>query len=183
VLFVADRPVTVVELAAAVCVDKRTAEAALASLEQRLTNTGLCVQRDGREVQMVTAPDAAADVQRFLGLESSAHLSGAALETLAIIAYKQPVTRPEIEDLRGVNCDGVLRTLLSRGMVTEVGRRQTVGLPIEYGTSFRFLEYFGLEGLHELPDVGDAASGAALAAGSDAGALNGDATLGDADDD
>lgn len=169
VLFMADRPVGVAELAMALEVNRKVADAALARLESRIDVTGLRLQRDGRDVQLVTAPEAAPDVQRFLGLESSTHLSAAALETLAIIAYRQPVTRPEIEELRGVNCDAVLRTLLARGMVAEVGRRQTVGLPIEYGTSFRFLEYFGLESLHGLPDVGDGPTNGAVASG----ALNG----------
>ncbi len=165
VLFMADRPVGVAELAMTLEVDRKVADAALARLETRIDGTGLRLQRAGRDVQLVTAPEAAPDVQRFLGLESSAHLSAAALETLAIVAYRQPVTRPEIEELRGVNCDAVLRTLLSRGLVAEVGRRQTVGLPIEYGTSFRFLEYFGLESLLALPDVGDIAGNGPPAGG------------------
>jgi segregation and condensation protein B len=153
ILFVADRPLAPGEMANAVGADKKSVEAALAQIADRHRSGGLRLQRDGRSAQLVSAPEAAADIERFLGLESSAHLSRAALEALAIVAYRQPVTRPEIEDLRGVNCDAVIRTLMVRGLVAEVGRRQTVGLPIEYGTTFRFLEYFGLTDLGELPDV------------------------------
>lgn len=153
ILFVAGRPLSPGELAGAVGSDKKSVEAALVQLAERHRSGGLRLQRDGRSAQLVSAPEAAADVERFLGLEATAHLSGAALEALAIVAYRQPVTRPEIEELRGVNCDAVIRTLMVRGLVAEVGRRQTVGLPIEYGTTFRFLEYFGLSDLSELPDV------------------------------
>jgi len=99
----------------------------------------------------VTAPEATAYIERFLGLSVSGKLSTAALETLGIIAYKQPITRPEIEAIRGVNSDGVLRTLLSKGLIEEVGRLDTVGHPIQYGTTFEFLKYFAIKGLDELP--------------------------------
>jgi segregation and condensation protein B len=163
ILFVAGRPLSPGELASAVGSDKKSVEAALAEICERHRSSGLRLQRDGRSAQFVSAPEAAADVERFLGLEATSHLSGPALETLAIVAYRQPVTRPEIEELRGVNCDAVIRTLMVRGLVVEVARRQTVGLPIEYGTTFRFLEYFGLSDLSELPDVGAVNLGAAAA--------------------
>jgi segregation and condensation protein B len=153
ILFVAGRPLSVPELAVALGSDRRGIEAALAQLSERHRFGGVRLQRDGRSVQLVTAPQAASDVERFLGLEANAHLSQAALETLAIVAYRQPVTKPEIEELRGVNVDAVIRTLIGRDLVAETGRRQTVGLPIEYGTTFRFLEYFGLDSLTALPPV------------------------------
>ena len=79
--------------------------------------------------------------------------SRAALETLAIIAYNQPITKPQIETIRGVNCDGVMNTLEARGLIGELGRADTVGHPMRYGVSFEFLQYFGLKGTHELPAV------------------------------
>ena len=111
------------------------------------------LQRQGNKVQLVTAPEAAERIQRFLGLESTNRLSTAALETLAIIAYRQPITKPQIEMLRGVNCDGVMATLEARNLVQELGRADTVGHPMRYGVSFEFLQYFGLKGTHELPAV------------------------------
>jgi segregation and condensation protein B len=121
---------------------------------------------------MVTAPEAAEAVQRFLGLEASARLSPAALEVLAMVAYRQPVTRPEIDALRGVNSEAALRTLMGRGLVEPVGRRTTVGHPIEYATTFLFLEYFGLTGLEDLPPV--EALAAEDPAGLEPGRENGD---------
>jgi len=102
-------------------------------------------------VQFVTAPEAAPYVERFLNLDLSSRLSTAALETLALIAYQQPIARMQIEAIRGVNCDGVLRTLLSRGLVAPQGRLDQAGRPIVYGTTFEFLQYFGLSDLSELP--------------------------------
>ena len=95
----------------------------------------------------------AAFIERFLGLSVTSSLSAAALETLSVIAYKQPITRPEIEAVRGVNTDGVLRTLVSKGLVEEVGRLETVGHPVLFGTTFEFLQYFGLSSLSELPPL------------------------------
>ena len=102
-------------------------------------------------MQMVTAPESADHVRRFLGLELSGKLSAAALETLAIIAYRQPATRAQIESIRGVNSDSVLRTLLNYGLIEEVGRLDQAGRPILYGTTFEFLQEFGLSDLHQLP--------------------------------
>jgi segregation and condensation protein B len=100
---------------------------------------------------LVSAPESAPYIERFLGLSLSGKLSAAALETLAIIAYKQPVTRPQIEAIRGVSSDGVLRTLISKGLIEEVGRLETVGHPVLFGTTFEFLQYFGLSALSDLP--------------------------------
>jgi len=92
-------------------------------------------------------------IETYLGLEATSTLSQAALETLAIIAYKQPVTRPEVDVIRGVNSDAVMRTLLSKGLVEELGRADSPGRPIYYGTSPEFLQYFGLESLDMLPFI------------------------------
>jgi segregation and condensation protein B len=151
VLFVADEPVAVADLARVLDVDRKAVEAALTQLAALCASRGVRLQRSGGQVQMVTAPEAAEVIGRFLGLDSSTHLSRAALEVLSIIAYRQPVTRPEIDDLRGVCSDGPVRTLLGRSLVAPVGRRETVGHPVEYGTTFAFLEYFGLSSLDDLP--------------------------------
>jgi segregation and condensation protein B len=152
-LFVADEPVSVARLAEALEVTPGQVERALAELEAIYTERGLCLQRAGSRVQLITAPEAAACIERFLGLEARTRLSRAALEALAIIAYRQPLTRPEIEFIRGVSSDSVLRTLLGVGLIEEVGRAPTVGRPILYGTTFEFLQHFGLRGLDELPPL------------------------------
>ncbi len=154
ILFVADRPVALAELAQALEASRDAVERALADIDAACRDRGVRLQRNGGYVQMVSAPETAEAIQRFLGLEASARLSRAALESLSIIAYRQPLTRPEIDALRGVNSDGVLRTLLARGLVEPVGRRETVGHPVEYGTTFQFLEYFGLGSLADLPPLG-----------------------------
>ncbi len=153
VLFVADRPIAVRDLSRALEVDRPAVEQALEELGRSLSQRGVRLQRSNGCVRMVTAPESAAIVQRFLGLDSSSRLSRAALEVLAIIAYRQPITRPEIEALRGVDSEAPLRTLLARELVAAMSRRSTVGHPFEYGTTFRFLEYFGLSSLSELPPL------------------------------
>ena len=90
-------------------------------------------------------------IENYLGLEATARLSRAALETLAIIAYRQPVTRPGIDAIRGVNSDGVLKSLLSKGLVQEMGRAEGPGRPILYGTTTEFLQHFGLSTLGQMP--------------------------------
>jgi segregation and condensation protein B len=152
-LFVADAPVSVGRLAEALETTPGQIEQALAELEEATTGGGLRLQRAGSRVQLITAPEAAPCIERFLGLEARTRLSRAALETLAIIAYRQPMTRPEIEAIRGVNSDSVLRTLLSVGLIEDVGRAPTVGRPILYGTTFEFLQHFGLRSMDELPPL------------------------------
>jgi segregation and condensation protein B len=114
---------------------------------------GIRLMRVKSRVQLTTDATLSKTVEDFLGLESTSTLSQAALETLAIIAYKQPITRPEVDVIRGVNSDGVMRTLLSKGLVEELGRAETPGRPIYYGTSPEFLQYFGLESLETLPFI------------------------------
>nr|MBC7244477.1 SMC-Scp complex subunit ScpB [Chloroflexota bacterium] len=154
-LFVADEPVGIRELAQVLEASESAVEAALQQLVAHYQERGLRLQRTDRQVQFVTAPEVAPDVERFLGLDSRTKLSPAALETLALIAYRQPVTRAQIEAVRGVNCDGVLRTLLSHGLIAAVGRLEQAGRPILYGTTFAFLQYFGLTDLSELPALGE----------------------------
>jgi segregation and condensation protein B len=152
-LFVADAPVPVSQLAEAIECEVREVEAALHVLVETYAERGIRVQRKGYQVQLVSAPEVAPYIERFLGLSLSSKLSAAALETLAIIAYQQPITRPQIDAIRGVSSDGVLRTLASKGLVEEVGRLETVGHPILFGTTFEFLRYFGLSSLNDLPPL------------------------------
>jgi|YNPNPStandDraft_1061719.scaffolds.fasta_scaffold04121_9 segregation and condensation protein B len=156
-LFVASEPVAISRLAQALEVDQEAVERALAALAQDYVEArrGLRLQRKGDRVQLCTMPEAAPYVERFLGLDLSTRLSAAALETLAIIAYRQPITRAEIEAVRGVNCDGVLRTLLARELIEPVGRLEAPGRPFLYGTTFQFLHYFGLDSLEALPPLPD----------------------------
>ncbi len=144
---------TVARLARATGHSEDQVEAALLMLEERLRTGGLRLQRLRQRVRLVTAAEAAEAVRAFLGLEARVRLSRAALETLAIIAYRQPITRPEIDAIRGVSSDGVVRSLLEKGLIEELGRAPVPGRPILYGTSPRFLEILGLTSLEELPPL------------------------------
>jgi segregation and condensation protein B len=150
-LFVADRPATMENLATALDVSTDEVESALQELDADCQARGVRLQRQGERFQLVSAPEAGPLVERFLGLEISGRLSTAALETLSIVAYRQPVTRAQVEAIRGVNSDSVLRTLVRRGLLEERGRAKAAGQPILYGTTFDFLEQFGLAGLNDLP--------------------------------
>lgn len=152
-LFVSSEPVDLKDLAQALEVSLAEVETAVEQLRALYAGRGLRIQRNNGRVQMVTAPEYAPVIERFLGLENVSRLSKAAMETLAITAYRQPITRPEIDAIRGVNSDGVLRTLLARGLIEEVGRADTVGRPVLYGTTFAFLQHFGLESLDDLPPL------------------------------
>lgn len=152
-LFVASGPVEIQRLAKTLETGVGEIEKAIAFLTERREQSGLRVQRNNTEVQFVTAPEAAPFVAKFLGIESTIKLSNAALETLAIIAYQQPVTRARVEAIRGVNSDYSISTLLGLGLIAEVGRLETVGHPILFGTTFDFLQHFGLDCLDELPSL------------------------------
>ncbi len=156
-LFVASGAVTLAQLAAAAGVSIQQVEESLAQLETHYANHsgwhGIRIQRYHGRVQLVSAPEAASLIEDFLGLEASSRLSRAALETLAIIAYEEPVTRPQIDAIRGVNSDGVLKSLLSKGLIQEVGRADSPGRPILYSVTADFLQYFGLSSLADLPPL------------------------------
>jgi segregation and condensation protein B len=154
-LFVAPSPTPVARLAQVLAATQEAVEAALARLAAMYVEDrrGLRLLRKGDRVHLTSAPEAAAYIERFLGLDLSTRLSQAALETLAVIAYRQPLTRAEIEAVRGVNCDGVLRTLITRELVESVGRLEQAGRPFLYGTTVQFLQYFGLESLDRLPTL------------------------------
>jgi segregation and condensation protein B len=149
-LFVAERPLTRREIAALAGVDRDIVDALLGDLEVALRTRGIRVLAAGEQVQLATAPDAGALIARYVGSDG-ARLSAAALETLAIVAYRQPVTRGVIERIRGVDSDYVVRSLQHRRLIVEQGRADTPGRPILYGTGFDFLERFGLTSLDDLP--------------------------------
>ena len=121
----------------------------------RENGRGVRLQRDGVSVQLVSNPRYGQPIARLLGMERTAKLSSAALETLALVAYRQPVTRTEIEAIRGVDSSGVLATLVARELVEPRGRRATPGNPIEFGTTAAFLQFFGLTSLEDLPPLSD----------------------------
>ncbi len=153
ILFIADEPVEMDRLAEVLGIDRETVRALVDELASEYSGRGIRLQRLGEKIQMVSAPETAPYVEKFLELKPSRRLSQAALETLAIIAYLQPVTRAQIEAIRGVNSDGVLRSLLSKGLIEEVGHLDSPGRPALYGTTFQFLQYFGLERLEDLPPL------------------------------
>jgi segregation and condensation protein B len=151
ILFSSNRPVTARELRHVTERDRVAVENALQELRESLTHRGLMLQRMGDQVQLVTRPELAGYVRRALRPEVTGRLSSAAYETLAIVAYQQPVTRAKIEEIRGVNSDGVLANLELRDLVREVGRGQGPGQPRLFGTTIRFLQMLGLESLDDLP--------------------------------
>jgi segregation and condensation protein B len=152
-LFVAPSSVSPSQLAAALEISTGEVEAGLADLEASYRQRGLRLQRHRGRVQLTTSSEVAPLVERFLGLEATSRLSRAALEALAIVAYQQPVTRPQVDAIRGVNSDGVLKSLLSKGLIEEVGRAESPGRPILYTSTTDFLQYFGLDSLEGLPPL------------------------------
>ena len=152
-LFVSAEPVTPGHLAEALDVSTSLVEAALKDLEAALASRGLRLQRSAGRVQLTTAPELAGTIERFLGLEATSHLGRAALETLAIIAFQQPVTRPQIDAVRGVNSDSMLKGLLGKGLILESGRAEGPGRPILYSTTPEFLQHFGLNSITDLPPL------------------------------
>jgi segregation and condensation protein B len=151
-LFVASGPVTTSQLAEALDVEVKEVEQTLVDLQSDYEqNRGVALQWHGGRVQLTTSPSSAADVERFLGLEALSRLSRAAVETMAIIAYRQPISRPGIDAIRGVSSDGVIKNLLSKGLIQEVGRAEGPGRPILFATTTEFLQHFGLASLDQLP--------------------------------
>lgn len=152
-LFVAERPLSRREIATLTGTDRATVDARLGDLEVALRDRGIRLLIDGDRVELATAPEAGALVARYVGADA-VRLSPASLETLAIVAYRQPVTKAAIERIRGVDSDYTIRTLLHRRLVVELGRSDAPGRPFLYGTGFEFLERFGLTSLEELPALG-----------------------------
>jgi len=151
-LFVAERPLTRREIASLAGVDRDTVDARLGDLEVSLNNRGVRLLVSGDRVELTTAREAGALIARYVGADAI-RLSPAALETLAIVAYRQPVTRAAVERIRGVDSDYTIRALLHRRLVVELGRAEAPGRPFLYGTGFEFLERFGLTTLEELPPL------------------------------
>lgn len=157
-LFVSDKPLFVHEIRNAIeDVDPHQIREIISELgkDYEISQRALRIVELAGGFQMVTDPVFAPWLKKFYKASGSERLSGPGLETLAIIAYKQPVTKPEIEAIRGVNIDGVLKTLVEKNLVRILGRRETVGRPIIYGTTQEFLQYFGLNALEELPKLED----------------------------
>jgi segregation and condensation protein B len=149
-LFVAERPLSRREIASLAGTDRATVDARLGDLEVSLRSRGIRILADGDRVELATAPEGGALVARYVGADA-VRLSPASLETLAIVAYRQPVTKGAVERIRGVDSDYTLRTLLHRRLLVELGRSNAPGRPFLYGTGFEFLERFGLTSLDELP--------------------------------
>lgn len=154
-LFVAGRPLERAELRKLLTVDDERLERGLHALRQALESQqrGIRLQHMGEQVQLVTTPENARYVAALLGLPMTAKLTTAALETLAVIAYRQPITRGQIEAIRGVNSDRALTSLIQHGLVAEIGRAQTVGRPALFATTPEFLQQFGITSLTELPGI------------------------------
>ena len=149
-LFVAERPLGRRELATLTGASPETVDARLGDLEVSLAGRGIRLLVDGDRVVLATAPEAGLLIGRYVGREPT-RLSAATLETLAIVAYRQPVTKAGVEQVRGVDAEYALRSLLHRRLVVELGRADAPGRPFLYGTSVEFLERFGLLSLDDLP--------------------------------
>jgi segregation and condensation protein B len=152
-LFVSAEPVPLADLRRVLAIRQVTLERVLDYLGKTLSEgkRGVRLQRHNDVARLVSAPETALYIDKLKGQQSSQRLSDAALETLALIAYRQPVTRPQIEAIRGVDCNGVTNTLLQRGLIHEAGRLDSVGHPILYCTTLVFLQHFGLDGPEQLP--------------------------------
>lgn len=152
-LFVAGRPLERTELRRLLTINDSQLDAALTALEAECGTRGVRVQRLGEQVQLVSAPENARYIAAFLGLPTQVKLTTAALETLAVITYRQPITRSQIETIRGVNSDRALASLIAHSLVNEVGRAATVGRPALFATTPEFLHQFGLTSLEHLPQL------------------------------
>lgn len=161
ILFVAGDPVDVKAIARALEISDKEAETALNALGSRLDyeRRGLHMKRFGAKAQLCIRPEYAPYVEKLLQPVQKQSLGQAAMETLSIVAYRQPITRSEIEEIRGVKCDYSVQMLLSRGLICESGRKDTVGHPIIYATTDEFLNHFGIASLSELPPIEEVAGG------------------------
>lgn len=157
ILFISGEPVTLTVLKAATEIPEEELKPLLDELisEYREKNSGIQIIEIANGYQMVTNPAYAQWLRKFRSSSAAAKLSQQALETLAIIAYKQPIIKAEIEQLRSVNSDGVVKTLLDKKLIKIMGRKEAPGRPLLYGTTKEFLQYFGLKDLTELPTLKD----------------------------
>jgi segregation and condensation protein B len=156
-IFVSDEPITVRTLAEVLDEDKESVRAAVEALRDEYDNreSGLQIREVGGGWQIATRTELHESVRKFLKTKPSAKLSLASLETLAVIAYKQPVTVPEILEIRGVQSASAIKTLLEKRLIVTKGHKETVGRPMQYGTSKDFLIQFGLKDLNDLPSIED----------------------------
>ena len=153
-LLVAESPPTARMLARVMNVSVSAVESALAQIEADESG-GIRLRRHQDTFALVSAPESAAYVERLLGLDTPPRLSKAALETLAVIAYHQPVTRDQVERVRGVGASGVIRSLRARDLIEPTGRLDSPGQPLLWSVTPRFLDHFGLSGLEQLPPLED----------------------------
>lgn len=150
-IFAADRPLSAQEIAEIIGLDPPAVEALVEDIRSRYADGALTIRRVGGGFQLVTKPELSPWIEKLGRPVIHAPLSPAATEALAIITYEQPVTKAEIEQIRGVRSDSALNSLLERGLICEVGRKEGPGRPILYGTTAKFLEHFGLASADELP--------------------------------
>lgn len=153
ILFVSPEPLSADQIASILDSTPRLVKKALEEIDALYESRGIRLQYHRNKIQITTAPEAAPVLEKVLNLETTSTLSQAALEALSIVAYQQPITRPQIDAIRGVNSDGVLRTLLNKGLIDDVGRADGPGRPILYSTTPDFLKYFGLSSYDELPPL------------------------------
>lgn len=155
ILFVAGEAVGIRDLAKALRIEEKELKEALKAIgsEYDYEQRGFMLKRFGDKVQLATRPLYSEDVLRLLQPVQQQSLSQAAMETLAVVAYKQPVTRAEVEQIRGVKCDYSLQSLMIKGLIQEAGRKDTIGRPILYATTDMFLSHFGIQGLEDLPPL------------------------------
>jgi segregation and condensation protein B len=153
ILFVSPEPISAAQISTLLELTPREVKNALEELESHYQGRGIRLQYHKKKIQITSAPEAAPILESMLELETTSTLSQAALETLSIVAYQQPITRPMIDSIRGVNSDGVLRTLLNKGLIDDVGRAEGPGRPILYSTTTEFLKHFGLSSYEELPPL------------------------------
>ena len=160
ILFVAGDAVRVEDLAKALNIGLAELDRALNALkdEYDFAQRGFCLKRFGHQVQLATRALYSRDVVHLLQPVQKQSLSQAAMETLAVVAYRQPVTRAEVEQIRGVKCDYSIQSLVNKELIQEVGRKDTLGRPILYGTTEAFLSHFGIGSLEELPPMPETVS-------------------------
>ena len=155
ILFVTGNAVEKKEICRAMEITEGELEETLDALESGydFDRRGLRLLRFGAHVQLATRPDYAPFVEKLLQPVQKQSLSQAVMETLAVIAYRQPVTKAEIEQVRGVKCDYSVQSLMTKGLIEEAGRKETLGRPILYGTTDAFLRHFCIASLSELPEI------------------------------
>lgn len=155
ILFISGSAVSIKDLSDILCTDAKSVKKIINEMVEEYKNEarGICILEFNDKVQLSTKPQYADYVKKLVKPEGRQNLSQAALETLAIVAYKQPITKAEIDDIRGVRGDRALMTLVERGLVKETGRMDTAGRPILYSTTDDFLKYFGFKNIKELPEL------------------------------